>query len=206
MSGMTDANHNLGKINDYKDRRFIGVVMDNNDPTKNHLIKVKIPDVLDYPTEILPWCSPHSNGGGCGSEEYAQDIPLKGSKVYVTFQNGDPHHPEYSGGVRDHTTKKGVLHDNYPHRVGKDLGGGNSYYIDRNTNTVNFNHKSGTTITINDDGSVTIHNVNLATFTGPLHCNELITSDVDVIARGISLVNHLTSGVTSGNESSSTPI
>lgn len=43
------------------------------------------------------------------------------------------------------------------------------------------------------------------TINGPLHVTENITTDADAIASGISLVNHTTTGVRSGSDTSGPP-
>lgn len=181
MSGMLDVPQQMDKPQDYRDKVFVGKVVVTDDPRRFHRIKVEIPDMWDgYKQEELPWCIPAVLAGGCGPSEYSQDIPDTGNFVYVTFQNGDDHFPMYWGGVRDYRTMQTVLHQNYPHRVGRvfnsyvevDTGTerkrkfdhkdppapvpvtGHHMFLDRSTNDVEYEHPTKTRIHIFPNGSV----------------------------------------------------
>ncbi len=181
MSGMLDVAQQTDKPQDYREQVFIGKVVVNDDPRRYHRIKVEIPDMWDeYKQEELPWCMPDHLPGGCGPTEYSQNIPETGSFVYVTFQNGDNHFPVYHGGVRDYRTLEGVLHENYPHRIGWQVNSftevhsgserkrkheskdpptphdvrGHHSYLDRSTNDVEYEHPTKTRIHIYPNGSV----------------------------------------------------
>lgn len=181
MSGMLDVRQQNDKPQDYKEKVFIGKVVVNDDIKKFHRIKCEVPDLWDeYGQDELPWCVPASLPGGCGPTEYSQNIPETGSFVYITLQNGDNHFPMYWGGVRDYKTIEGVLHENYPHRIGWQV---NSYteehagtererthtgktaptpydakvhhfYLDRSTNDVEYKHPTGTLLHIYPNGNV----------------------------------------------------
>lgn len=177
---MLDVTHQMDKPQDYKDQVFIGKVVVNDDIRKFHRIKVEIPSIWnEYTQEQLPWCLPALVHGGCGPTEYSQNIPETGSFVYVTFQNGDNHFPVYWGGIRDYQTLVGVLHENYPHRIGwqvnsfKEVHSGTSerkrkhasknapepydrrghhFFLDRKTNEVQYEHATKTRVNIAPNG------------------------------------------------------
>jgi hypothetical protein len=86
----------------------------------------------------------------------------------------------YWGGVRDYKTMEGVLHENYPHRIGWQVNSfkevhageerprvhvakeppepfpprGHHFYLDRSTNDVEYKHPTGTRIHIHPNGDV----------------------------------------------------
>lgn len=179
MSGMLDVTHQSDRPQDYKDQVFIGKVVVNDDIKKFHRIKVEIPDMWDCFKQCeLPWCTPGFIMGGCGPTEYSQNIPETGSFVYVTFQNGDNHFPIYWGGVRDYQTMKGILDENYPHRIGWQVNSykevhsgderkrkheskespepynrvGHHFFLDRKTNEVEYEHATKTRVNIKPNG------------------------------------------------------
>lgn len=181
MSGMLDVSHQQDKPQDYKGKIFIGEVVANEDIAKLHRVKVMIPSLWEeYEPEFLPWCMPKCLPGGGGPTEYWQNVPETGSFVYVEFQNGDDMFPVYYGGVRDYRTMEGVLHENYPHRIGFDINSfmevhsgderhrvhdakeppvpyprfRHHFFIDRMTNEVEYKHATETKFNIADNGRV----------------------------------------------------
>jgi hypothetical protein len=183
MSGMLDVTRQNDKPQDYKKTLFIGQVVANDDISKLHRVKVRIPNVWDdYEPEQLPWCFPKCLPGGGGATEYWQNIPETGSYVYVEFLNGDDMFPVYYGGVRDHRTMEGVLHENYPHRIGFDVNSfmevhekderhrihvakedpvpyprfRHHFFIDRMTNETEYKHATETKINIADNGTMKV--------------------------------------------------
>lgn len=181
MSGMSDIRQQNDKPQDYKEKVFIGKVVVTDDIKKFHRIKCEVPDLWDeYGQDELPWCVPAFLPGGCGPTEYSQNIPETGSFVYITLQNGDNHFPMYWGGVRDYKTLEGVLHENYPHRIGWQVNSykevhagderprvhvakeppephpirGHHFYLDRKTNDLEYEHASKTRVHIDPGGSI----------------------------------------------------
>jgi hypothetical protein len=74
-----------------KDRTFIGIVEDNEDPKKIGRCRVRVLDVFDeIPADQLPWSSPWKDLNG-----NAFNIPDKGKVVIVVFEDGNPYSPEY---------------------------------------------------------------------------------------------------------------
>lgn len=71
-----------------------------------------------------------------------------------------------------------------------------------------FGYDQGTgdmTVVMTADGQIHISAPGGINITGPLNISGLVTVSEDVIAAGISLVNHQTTGVTSGNDLSGPP-
>lgn len=78
-------------------QRYVGIVVDNQDPDKLGRIKVKVPNMIETASDDrLPWVYPYrpaSTGGSPSSGSHA--VPEKFSQVYVTFPTGDPYSAFY---------------------------------------------------------------------------------------------------------------
>jgi hypothetical protein len=80
------------------DKVLLGVIVDNNDPTRSGRAKIRVRGVFDdIPDEDLPWASQSSvvsfgskNGGGQVS------VPKIGSLVTVSFDNGNWYAPYFT--------------------------------------------------------------------------------------------------------------
>lgn len=142
----------------YEKNVFRGVVVDNNDPLKLERIKVSIVGLYESnDTSVLPWCVSFKRmffGSGAGYGEFG--VPRLGSVVAVMLQHGDPHFPVYMGAILQSGNEVAEAATNYPHRYGFKDPVGNIFYVDMQSGEVKFQHKSGTHITINNDGSVNI--------------------------------------------------
>lgn len=74
-----------------KNKSFIGVVEDNNDPKKLGRIKVRVLNVFDeIPVEDIPWASSWKDLNG-----NAFNVPDVGKVVSVVFDSGNKYKPEY---------------------------------------------------------------------------------------------------------------
>ena len=142
-----------------KNMEFVCPVVNNVDPLKLQRIRVRIPILHDgVPDNLLPWCapskvSPLGQGGGAGSCA----VPVQNSLVRVTFKDGDPHQPEYTGTLVTPTTVNPLFSTNYPNRYGLVDPKGNHLYVDMTSGDIEVLHFSGTKVHINPDGSATIH-------------------------------------------------
>lgn len=223
------APNKLSGVN-YKGKRLIGKVVDNNDPNQFRRLKVEIKELWDCPTADLPWCIPDTlcvagNTNTCGGF----GVPIVGSIVYVTLQDGDPHFPMWVGMPTNQQTKlSGVAATNYPHRYGIMDNKGNYWYVDRQTDDYEFYHKSGTKIHIDPDGKVTVTAVSDLTgtvagdmtwdvtgtatykaashsFEGPITADSTIDADGDVTGQGTSLHTHTHGGVDTGSGDTDPP-
>jgi len=81
----------------YKDNDWIGVVVENNDPTFSGRARVRVFGIFnELEPELLPWASPINSaifsGGGAGS----LSVPKIGQFVRIQFNNGDIYAPEYT--------------------------------------------------------------------------------------------------------------
>lgn len=82
---------------DLKTTAWIGEVVDNEDPTFNGRVKVKVMGKFDnFKNEDIPWATPDtyiSSGSSTGAGNY--DVPKIGTIVGVIFDNGNIYNPRY---------------------------------------------------------------------------------------------------------------
>jgi len=212
--------------------QFIALVVENNDPLHRQRIKVTIPELLTGDPRLLPWITPVVQSGfGMTASAGAMDVPVIGSLVVVEFQNGDLQYGISTGSLHtaSHTPAAELL-VNYPKRRGWKDPAGNLFYIDSTPGavTVRFQHVSGTIVSINNAGAVTIQSptdvtvscVNalvtattqlsivspLTTMSGDLSVTGDISTPADVTAGAISLKNHKSSLVSPGLGNSGVPV
>lgn len=80
-----------------KDTRWLGKVVDINDPNKDGRVRVKVFGKFDnLKDDQIPWARPanrSSSGSATGSGSHS--VPKKDSIVGVYFDNGNIHEPEY---------------------------------------------------------------------------------------------------------------
>lgn len=139
-------------------RKYVGKVVENNDPNQWERVKLECPELYgDTTVENLPWaipigCSAVGNTTAAGSFS----VPVMGSLLYFTLADDDPNFPEWIGGPSNDATKKELAGENYPHRYGHVDEKGNYFYVDRQTDDVEFYHMSGTKIHITPTGTVNI--------------------------------------------------
>jgi phage baseplate assembly protein gpV len=142
---------------------FIGKVVENKDPKLLQRVKVEIPNLLTGDPANLPWCFPAQHSlFGMTDTAYSVGVPVIGSTVVVEFQNGDIHYGMVSSCL--HTSISNVSGDlatNYPNRRGWLDPANNLFYVDITSGqvVVHFLHKSGTRLTIADNGKITVHSV-----------------------------------------------
>ena len=147
-----------------KNTFYRGVVVDINDPEKIGRVKIRIPSFHGVsegagnwvPNAGLPWAVPATwNGSGNNMGEY--NLPTVGTRVLVTFENGDLKYPLYFGGIPTKIGKekiyKGGEHilDNQEVKINTD-----DYNLDivNGTERVVFKSFKGATLIIDDfDGA-----------------------------------------------------
>lgn len=215
---------------------FLATVVSNADPNHRQRIKVSIPELLTGAVEMLPWISPILDAPfGITGSAGVVNIPVVGSSVLVQFQNGDLHYGLAVGSL--HTgayTPNAALLVNYPNRRGWSDPAGNLFWVDNTPGSVetHYQHPSGATIHIANDGTVTATsptkvivnattevdiNTPLAKFSadvqivgdlqvdGTTNSTGAITTPADVTAVTTSLRLHWHTGVRSGGDLSGPP-
>lgn len=141
---------------------YRGRVEDADDPLKAGRVKVRIRPMMHdtkITTGMLPWAVPaYPMMGGSGSGYGMFAIPRVGTEVWVFFEMGDPMQPVYA--FEAPNKLYGLPADrniDYPYGVIWQTKEGMKFYVDRTI--IKLTHKSGTTIDIDTDGTITIHGV-----------------------------------------------
>lgn len=138
---------------------LVGIVIDNNDPLQQQRVRVQIPGLLESnDKELLPWFAPRRvSPYGIGDDYGVLYIPRNGSRVYVTFQEGDGSFGEYLADVVSSSVKPPAeMLTNYPDRIGFFTPIGDMAYMDLKTKDMFFRRASGTGFKIDTDGNVTL--------------------------------------------------
>jgi hypothetical protein len=139
-------------------------------------------------TDLMPWAVPaFSLFDGSGSGTGCFCVPKVGSYVFVFFENGDIYQPIYFAEAAD--TVHGLPTErttNYPSRKVWKTSGGFIIYLDDTSGSekLNITHPSGTTVTIESDGSVKITSV--ADTTVETEGSIILTAgeNIDITAQG----------------------
>ncbi len=139
---------------------YRGKVLDNSDPSKLGRIKVEIFSIFDGLTAAeLPWAVPAMpifSGAGDGFGCLA--IPEVNSNVWCFFEYGDPNQPVYfaeaTDGVHGLPSERTT---NYPSRKILKTKNGIVVYIDDSSKEIKVSHPSGTYVTIDSSGDITIN-------------------------------------------------
>ena len=194
---------------------FIGTVEDNNDPTFNYRIKVRIPDLhpAAITTQLLPWAARVDTAfmGMSDSGDLDHKIPEVGSKVLILAIGNDINSLLYLGCLYKKTnitpTSESYLNTYGVYRANGQFIGvdkiqklfqllfDGDIIIDKIihmtvkvSNSINIECQTANIKAVN---SVTIDTPN-ATMTGNLHVNGNIVSDAEVSAKSgiVNLSTH----------------
>lgn len=135
----------------------VGEVLDNNDPLKLKRVKVNI-ELWGYmTTEELPWVKQAGDGTKGNSPSNSQhDIPEIGSQVRVIFPTGNAEDPQYTGVETTEENKCSLFDEDYPNTYGSKDSAGSFTMTNKRTGITVYQHKSGTNIQMEDDGTVTL--------------------------------------------------
>lgn len=198
--------------------KFFGVyraiISNVQDPKKQGRIKVYCPAVYGDGIESN-WIIPSIQFIGNGFGMYC--IPpssIAGKRVYVwiMFEMGDPNFPIWFGSpIGDTNGITNLNKDFYKKRDGSDRQVPNNYGIitpgghrielddDGSSNEIRIYHASNSAKITMSSGKIDIvGNVNIkgnVDISGAMHISGNTNSDADVVASGVSLVNHTHTGV-----------
>lgn len=161
---------------------YLGIVEDNNDPQKIGRCKIRVWGLMDMVDVVdLPWMLPDFTFVGSHTGSFV--VPPVGCHVKVEFINGDVYNPRYSSKIIEPDKLPRNRLKNYPNTmVMWETDSGTSITIDRTDDTTVFKHKSGTTFTINPNGSVVVDPVSTFELNGstvvpsdhgPLNCIQI---------------------------------
>ena len=167
---------------------FMARVVDNMDPDKKQRIRVAIPHVLEGAKEELPWLLPLQSTpfGGVTNNTGVMRVPHVGSDVVVFFQEGNLMYGMLMGTTTAQSQDLGVLLENYPKRYGFLDPAGNHFYIDTTEGavTTEFRHKSGTIVTVDNDGNLSIEVVKDVTMAVTGNVSQSIKGNLDQSVKG----------------------
>lgn len=143
------------KVDSGCDKIYIGEVVNNRDPKKKGRCRIKVFGVCDnIPDNDLPWAVPELEN--TSKDKFKVNIPEEGSRVSVRFENGDIYKPVYSNKVITNYLSNEAK-ENYPNTVIMyEDKNGNVLKINKITNEFSFKHSSGSEITIDMLGNITI--------------------------------------------------
>jgi hypothetical protein len=93
----TDINRSDDSSIEYLIKRYMGTVVDVNDPLKEGRCRVRVHGLFDsLAIEDIPWANPGTKSTFFGKEGAASiSIPKNGALVVVRFDQGDIYSPEY---------------------------------------------------------------------------------------------------------------
>jgi len=150
-------------------KRFVGQVVDVNDPQKLGRVKVMVPELwTGLPTDHLPWVTieRHVHQGATQGAGY-YGIPQVNTHVYVKFDNNDEHSPVITGEPLPNTMTPNEMD---PAHYGHRDPAGNIFDVNNKTNDINVYTHQDTHIYISgSDGSIIITTKNDVTF----NCKDL---------------------------------
>jgi hypothetical protein len=188
-----------------KSNNMVGFVVNNvdeDDKKQRQRVQIRIPMLhRNISDEDLPWSIPdvtfnsYSNAGaGVGGV----NIPPIGSKLYVRFDENDPHNPRYSGSPSTDDVSKDneLLKEDYPHTRGTVDAAGNRSSVNVEKNTKTDIHKSGTTIHIDANGTISI--ASAADF------NLGAQGNINIVAKGDCNIDGANVNINGGAQATST--
>ena len=175
MPALTNAYWNESVSNNLF-RVYRGIVEDNNSPSKDGRVKVRIfgihsEDKKLVPTDTLPWAEimqPLSFGYGSGIG--ITSVPRTGSWVFVILENDNPNNPIVIGGVAGKASETMGLQLPMDDRVGywdvndlattgypdnhviETLGGHIIEIDDSSANKIRICHENGNEVLLNNEG------------------------------------------------------
>lgn len=137
-----------------------GYVVDVDDPEKRQRVRVRLPVMhRDIPDDKIPWSNKRGNGlSNAGAGVGSVDVPDKFAKVMVRFLTDDPHDPQYGPSPTSDEVHKDneLLKEDYPNTFGNTDSYGNRWSTNKATGDVNFTHKSGSTMSYDGGGNVSV--------------------------------------------------
>lgn len=137
-----------------------GVVLENNDTKKIGRVKCVVPGMLEGTVAQLPWAYPmNPTGLGGGSTLSFFAVPEVGSSLVICFPYGDVYLPVYVGYWQTKQTHQTLFDGDYPDTYGFVDSLGDYIRVNKKQKTIEIKHgPSNSTISIDSDGNVDIHN------------------------------------------------
>jgi hypothetical protein len=167
---------------------YIGIVVDNNDPLHMQRIRVRIHEIhRGLADKEIPWAirqCPAMQGMGGGISNVG--VPALYTKVEVRFMDDSINYPKYVGSLSNSTDLVNAeFLTHYPNVYGFTDAAGNIFKVDTTSGseTVNFTHKSGLTISISSEGNCSI-NANDVSIMANGKMNLGSTGDLHISSKG----------------------
>lgn len=144
---------------------FVVNNVDEDDKKQRQRVRVRVPQLhRNVPDDKLPWAIPDASGGSnnvqvsSGSQVGSVEIPPIGSKIYVRFEDNDPHNPRYGGSpsTDDVSKEHELLKEDYPHSRGSVDLANNRESVNLEKQTKQSTHSSGTTVHIDANGAMSL--------------------------------------------------
>lgn len=182
---------------------FVGKVEDNNDPTGNYRVKVRIPQIHhdNIKTGNLPWAAKLGQSflglGGSGSNHCVPEI---GSEVLLIAVGNNLNSLIYIG-ILCHKESVTPSGGSYGGTYGIYMANGQFLGVDKVTQTlkliyqghINIDKILDGKITISDKLDVTCPKITITgdvDITGKVHVTDKILSDTEVQAKSVTLTGH----------------
>ena len=153
MKNYLDKNVDEEQYDDF----YIAKVMNNNDPDKEGKVQVRIyrRHSQNIKDNDLPWAIPDFNF--IGSKVGSFIVPPVNTLITVYFDVGDVYLPHYIAKAYDATNLPTQKDKDYPNNmVFFETDSGSYFTININTNLTTLHHNSGSEITMDSSGMVTI--------------------------------------------------
>lgn len=137
----------------------VGIVKDNDDPKKLGRIKCVIQGLLEgLSIDSLPWIYPYNPYGQGGRVDLSEfQVPEVDTEVVIEFQ-GSIYHGYYKGYFQSERTHQTLFDENYPDSYGSIDSTISWWRVNKSEQYSEYYHVSGTTIRIDKDGNLYIHN------------------------------------------------
>lgn len=139
---------------------LMGRIVNNNDPQKLGRCKVMVYQKFEgIPESDLPWAIPEFSIAG--SDLGAFVVPEIDDLVTIYFKNDEPSNPVYSKKFLNSSKLSSQRDEDYPNTmVLLETIVGEYFKINKKTNESIYRHSSGTIITFEKNGSITIDTTN----------------------------------------------
>lgn len=138
-----------------KEKEYVGVVRENNDPNHAGRCQIYVADIMDG-LDILPWATPGNTSIYAGNGGGNLSVPKIGTVVKVRFKDGDFKSPEYYGVQK--------IDQNLVNEIKEDYDGAQVLMYDHDEDlSIMFTRNSGLTfyykgsyVQLTPDGMITI--------------------------------------------------
>lgn len=161
---MQNIHRNFEKQGLNADIEYEAIVVDNNDPDKLGRIRARIEHINEgIKDEHLPWAIAYfghvdgAKGGDVRERSGVFFVPKKGTKVFIRFQDGNPHYPIWRGYVVDDKTRLKETNKHYPDRALVRFSNGSMVLIDTKSNELFIHSRGDMNLVVQGDLHTNVH-------------------------------------------------